>query len=54
MTSRSAALCGLGDRLGKVEVGFDADLVIWSGDPLENTSRPLLVLVDGEVVVDNR
>lgn len=54
VTSRSAALCGLGDRLGKVEVGFDADLVLWSGDPLENTSRPVLVLVDGEVVVDNR
>ena len=54
ITSRAAALCGLGDRVGSVAVGMDADLVLWSGDPLEHSSRPLLVVVDGEVVVDNR
>jgi len=54
VTSRAAALCGMADRLGMVKVGFDADLVLWSGDPLDTSSRPLVVLIDGEVVVDNR
>jgi imidazolonepropionase-like amidohydrolase len=54
ITSRPAALCGMGDRVGSVAVGYDADLVLWSGDPLEHSSRPLLVVIDGEVVVDNR
>jgi imidazolonepropionase-like amidohydrolase len=31
-------------------VGAIADLVIWNGDPLEVTSAPLAVLVDGEWV----
>lgn len=54
ITSRPATLCGLGDRLGQVAVGFDADLVLWSGDPLASTSRPLLVFLDGRMVVDHR
>ena len=54
ITSQAAVLCGVQDRVGSVEVGKDADLVLWSGDPLEHSSRPLLVVVDGEVVVDNR
>ena len=54
ITSRPAALCGMGDRVGSVAVGYDADFVLWSGDPLEHSSRPLLVVIDGEVVVDNR
>ncbi len=53
-TSKAAALCGVADRLGSVEAGKDADLVLWSGPPLAAGSRPLLVLVDGKVVVDHR
>jgi imidazolonepropionase-like amidohydrolase len=54
ITSHAAELSGVGDQLGLVKVGFDADLVLWSGDPLETSTRPLLVLVDGQVVFDNR
>jgi len=54
ITSRPATLCGMGDRLGQVAAGFDADLVLWSGDPLASTSRPLLVFLDGRLVVDHR
>jgi imidazolonepropionase-like amidohydrolase len=54
VTSRPAALCGVGDRLGQVAAGYDADLVVWSGDPLASSSRPVLVFVDGRLVVDNR
>jgi imidazolonepropionase-like amidohydrolase len=54
VTSRAAEFCGLGDRIGLAKVGYDADLVLWSGDPLSATSRPLYILVDGQVMLDTR
>lgn len=52
VTSAPAALLGAetGERLGLLAEGRDADVVVWSGRPLEATSRPLAVLVNGEVV----
>ncbi len=54
VTSRPAALLGLGDRVGRLAAGLDADLVLWSGDPLDPASSPLLVVVDGQIVIDHR
>lgn len=54
VTSRPAALLGLGDRVGRLAAGLDADLVLWSGDPLDPASTPLLVVVDGQIVIDHR
>ena len=34
---------------GRLEVGAPADVVAWDGDPLEVTSSPVAVLIDGEV-----
>ncbi|MBT5054375.1 MAG: amidohydrolase family protein [Gammaproteobacteria bacterium] len=49
ITSVPAAIWGLAG-LGRIERGAIADLVIWDGDPLEVTSAPLAVLIDGEWV----
>ncbi len=54
VTSHAAVSCGMGERVGRVAAGLDADLVLWSGDPLDPASRPLLVLIDGRIAVDNR
>jgi len=54
ITSKPAELCGVGDSVGKVEVGMDADLVLWSGNPLDSASRPILVILDGRIAVDHR
>jgi imidazolonepropionase-like amidohydrolase len=41
---------GLDDRVGSLEVGKDADLVLWDGDPLDIMSRARTVLVEGRTV----
>ena len=47
ITSTPAEIFGL-DNLGRLEAGATADLVIWDGDPLEITSAPSMVLINGE------
>ena len=47
VTSRPAQVMGLGDQIGSLKAGARADVVIWSGDPLENASRPEAVWIDG-------
>jgi len=49
LTSTSAKIAGVGDQVGRLERGFDADLVLWSGEPLEWTSRVEAVYVDGKL-----
>ena len=39
-------------RVGSVEVGKDADLVVWSGDPLAITSRVEQTWIDGRCYFD--
>lgn len=50
LTLTAAEILGLQDRVGSLEVGKDADLVVFSGDPLDLASRIERVLVDGRVI----
>lgn len=54
VTTTPAKLLGLEQGAGTLAKGRSADLVVWSGEPFEATSRPLLVLVGGRVVSDQR
>ena len=47
VTSASAELLGLGERIGKVKPGFDADVVVWDSDPLSVGATPVQVWIDG-------
>ncbi len=49
ITAEAADILGVGDRVGRIAVGLDADLVVWDGPPLAVTSRPRLVIIDGAV-----
>lgn len=56
-TKNGAAICGVGDDLGTVEVGKLADLIVVAANPLDdiqNLRRLLLVMKEGTVVSDKR
>lgn len=50
LSSVAAGLLGMEDRLGTVERGRDADLVIYTGHPLSPTARVDRVVVGGRIV----
>src|SRR5215468_7652509 len=47
LTINPARIAGIDDRLGSIEPGKDADLVLWSGDPLDVLSRAVRVFIEG-------
>ena len=47
LTSDAARIAGVEGRVGALKVGEDADLVLWSGHPLDLTSSVEAVYVDG-------
>ena len=55
VTLEPARVWGVADRLGSLEAGKDADVVIWSGDPFELTTGPERVFIAGrEMSKDTR
>ena len=47
ITSRPAQAIGMGGEIGSLAPGRRADVVIWSGDPLEGSSAAEQVFIDG-------
>jgi imidazolonepropionase-like amidohydrolase len=47
LTINPARIVGIDGRLGSIEVGKDADVAIWSGDPLDLLSRVERAFIDG-------
>lgn len=52
LTINPARILGVDDRIGSLEVGKDADLCVWSGDPLDVMSRVRRAFVRGEQVYE--
>src|SRR5699024_3410476 len=50
LTINPASFLGLDDRVGALAPGLDADVVVWSGDPLDVPSRAEQVNIDGTLV----
>ncbi|MGY0559055.1 amidohydrolase family protein [Lysobacter sp. A421] len=50
LTSVPAKAFGVADKLGSIAVGKRADLVLWSGDPLEVSAVALQVWLDGKPI----
>ncbi|MDQ0378974.1 amidohydrolase [Amycolatopsis thermophila] len=50
LTVNPAAMLSLDDRIGSLKPGLDADIVLWSGDPLDVMNRAMRVFVRGREV----
>jgi imidazolonepropionase-like amidohydrolase len=50
ITINPAEIMSLDDRVGALKPGLDADVVLWSGDPLDVMSRAMRVFVNGRDV----
>ncbi len=49
VTLGAARILGIDNRVGSIEVGKDADLVLYDGDPFEYTSHVCGVVIESEV-----
>jgi len=50
VTLTPAAVFGIGEDYGSIGAGMVANLVVWSGDPFELSSRPVHVMIRGELM----
>ncbi len=52
LTSNPARALGLQEQIGQISPGFNADIVIWSGNPFSIYSHADQVYIDGALVYD--
>ena len=50
MTINAARICRVDDRVGSLRKGKDADIAIFSGNPMEIFTRTLYTIIDGEII----
>ncbi len=50
ITINAAEIIGISDRVGSLEVGKDADLAIFDGNPMNTLTNTLYTIIDGKIV----
>lgn len=50
ITINAAEICNVDKRLGSLEVGKDADIAIFDGNPMEVFTKTMYTIINGEVV----
>ena len=50
ITIDAAKICRVDSRVGSLKVGKDADIVIYSGSPLEIASKAIYTIINGQIV----
>lgn len=53
ITSYAAEICGVSDRVGSLEPGKDADIAIFSGNPMEIFTETLFTIINGNIVYES-
>lgn len=53
ITIHAAEICGVADRVGSLEVGKDADIAIFTGNPMETFTKTLYTIVDGDIIYED-
>ncbi len=54
ITINAAEITGIADLTGSIEAGKDADIQLYSSDPLDIMSDPSLVMINGEITLYQR
>ena len=54
VTIHAAQICGAADRVGSLEAGKDADIAVFSANPMEVFTKTLYTMIDGEIVYESR
>lgn len=54
ITINAAEVCGVSDRLGSLEKGKDADIAIFTGNPMEVFTETKYTIISGKVVYENK
>lgn len=55
ITSIPAKILGVDDRIGSIEIGKDADIIIWTENPIETyTARVEAAFINGENILNTR
>lgn len=52
ITVYPAKICGVADRVGSLEVGKDADIAVFSGNPMEIFTQTLYTIINGRIVYE--
>lgn len=52
ITINPAKICGVADRVGSLEVGKDADIAVFTDNPMEVFTKTLYTIIDGRIVYD--
>ncbi|SCH86435.1 MULTISPECIES: amidohydrolase [unclassified Romboutsia] len=52
ITINAAEICNVSDRVGSIEIGKDADIAIFNGNPMEVFTKAMYTIIDGEVVYE--
>ncbi|MCK5757654.1 MAG: amidohydrolase family protein, partial [Clostridiales bacterium] len=52
ITIYAAEVCELEDRVGSIEVGKDADIAVFNGNPLEVMTHCIATVINGETVYE--
>lgn len=50
ITINAAIICGVDNRVGSIEVGKDADIAIFTGNPMEIFTETVYTIINGEIV----
>lgn len=53
ITIHAAKICRVDDRVGSLKAGKDADIAVFSGNPMEIFTETLYTIIDGEIVYEN-
>lgn len=50
ITINAAEICNVSSKVGSIEVGKDADIAIFNGNPMEVFTKTMYTIIDGKVV----